>query len=161
MKWLLSAQAFALAHAGNGPPLRVLCLHGMMGNEEIMKLQTKKLRAMPLYYNLAPAIATGVILPDDAVGTEFLINLIESPGHVDFTAALPITDGALVVVDYIEGVCVQTETALRQALAQRIKPVFTINKLDRAYLELQLETEEMYQVRHPSQHRPRWRRARP
>jgi elongation factor 2 len=106
---------------------------------------TIKASSISLYFEMAAKDE----LPPGTTSPEFLINLIDSPGHVDFssevTAALRVTDGALVVVDCVEGVCVQTETVLRQALVERIKPVLFVNKVDRFLLELQLDKEDAYQ----------------
>ncbi|BAB60219.1 translation elongation factor EF-2 [Thermoplasma volcanium GSS1] len=80
-------------------------------------------------------------------GKEYLINLIDTPGHVDFggdvTRAMRAVDGVIVVVDSVEGVMPQTETVIRQALREYVKPVLFINKIDRLINELRLNSDEM------------------
>ena len=78
---------------------------------------------------------------------EYLINLLDTPGHVDFsgdvTRAMRAADGAIVLVDAVESIMPQTETVLRQALRELVKPTLFINKVDRLIRELKLTPEQM------------------
>lgn len=79
---------------------------------------------------------------------EYLINLIDSPGHIDFSSevstASRLCDGAVVLVDAVEGVCSQTVTVLRQTWTEKLKPLLVINKMDRLVTELKMTPNEAY-----------------
>ncbi|HIH99649.1 MAG: elongation factor EF-2 [Nitrosopumilus sp. BACL13 MAG-121220-bin23] len=80
-------------------------------------------------------------------GEEYVINMIDTPGHVDFSGrvirSLRAIDGAVVVCDAVEGIMTQTETVTRMALEERVRPVLFINKVDRLIKELRLTPEKM------------------
>lgn len=79
---------------------------------------------------------------------EYLINLIDSPGHIDFSSevstASRLCDGAVVLVDAVEGVCSQTVTVLRHTWTEKLKPLLVINKMDRLITELKMTPSEAY-----------------
>ena len=80
---------------------------------------------------------------------DYIINLIDTPGHVDFgghvTRSMRAVDGVVLVVDPVEGIMPQTETVLRQALKEKAKPVLFVNKTDRLLNELKLTPDQTFE----------------
>jgi ribosome assembly protein 1 len=85
---------------------------------------------------------------DEKKNKEMVIHLIDSPGHVDFSmevsSALQICDGALLIVDVVEGMCARTQSILREAYAQKLVPILVLNKMDRLCTDLGLNVNEAY-----------------
>ncbi|KAG7379146.1 Elongation factor-like GTPase 1 [Phytophthora pseudosyringae] len=110
--------------------------------EEQMRGITMKSSAISLVYRPEPVAAKEPEAP-------YLINLVDSPGHVDFSfdvsTAVRLCDGALVLIDAVEGVCAQTHAVIRQAWKEGIRPCLVINKVDRLIFELQFSPTETYQ----------------
>ncbi|KAI5862299.1 P-loop containing nucleoside triphosphate hydrolase protein [Durotheca rogersii] len=105
---------------------------------------TMESSAISLYFSMLRRTA-----PDaEPTPKEYLVNLIDSPGHIDFSSevstASRLCDGALVLVDAVEGVCSQTVTVLRQTWTEKLKPLLVINKMDRLVTELKMTPGEAY-----------------
>ncbi|KAI4260642.1 MAG: hypothetical protein LQ352_000204 [Teloschistes flavicans] len=112
--------------------------------DEQLRGITMESSAISLYFSMSRRAAA----EEDPVQRDFLINLIDSPGHVDFSSevstASRLCDGALVLVDAVEGVCSQTVTVLRQTWIEHLKPLLVINKIDRLITELKMSATEAY-----------------
>ena len=98
--------------------------------------------AISLYFSMLRRSATDSPPAEE----EYLINLIDSPGHIDFSSEVSVAsrlcDGAVVLVDAVEGVCSQTVTVLRQTWIEHLRPLLVINKIDRLITELKMSPEE-------------------
>uniref|UniRef100_A0A671FQA7 Elongation factor-like GTPase 1 n=2 Tax=Rhinolophus ferrumequinum TaxID=59479 RepID=A0A671FQA7_RHIFE len=139
-----------LAHVDHGKTTLADCL--ISSNGIISSRLAGKLRYMD---SREDEQVRGITMKSSAISLhyadgdeEYLINLIDSPGHVDFSSevstAVRICDGCIIVVDAVEGVCPQTQAVLRQAWLENIHPVLVINKVDRLIVELKFTPQEAY-----------------
>ncbi|PWW79517.1 P-loop containing nucleoside triphosphate hydrolase protein [Tuber magnatum] len=112
--------------------------------DEQLRGITMESSAISLYFRLMRREANEA----EFASHEYLINLIDSPGHIDFSSevstASRLCDGAVVLVDAVEGVCSQTVTVLRQTWVEHIRPILVINKIDRLVTEIKLSPHEAY-----------------
>ena len=94
--------------------------------------------------------SVGVSMLFNNDGKKYIMNMVDSPGHIDFsaevTAAVRVSDGVFVLLDPVDGVMAQTRTVLSQALTERVVPCLMINKVDKLFLSLQATPDEIYNI---------------
>jgi elongation factor 2 len=135
-----------IAHVDHGKSDSLLAASGIISPS--VAGQALALDSMKLEQNRQMTIrGANVTLFYENEGKEYVINMIDTPGHIDFTGrvtrALRAIDGVVVVSDSVEGIMTQTETVTRQALEERVRPVLYINKIDRLVKELRLDPPAM------------------
>lgn len=112
--------------------------------DEQLRGITMESSAISLYFSSVRRLAPN----EPPIQSEYLINLIDSPGHIDFSSevstASRLCDGSVVLVDAVEGVCSQTVTVLRQTWTEKLRPLLVINKIDRLITELKMSPDEAY-----------------
>ncbi|KPM07073.1 elongation factor Tu GTP-binding domain-containing protein 1-like protein [Sarcoptes scabiei] len=140
-----------LAHVDHGKTTLVDCL--LASNGIITDRMAGKLRYMD---SRPDEQQRGITMKSSSIALifkydsekKYLINVIDSPGHVDFfgevSTALRVCDGCIIVVDVIEGVCSQTRAVLQQAWLARVRPILVLNKIDRLFLQQKMTTLEIY-----------------
>ncbi|EMP29168.1 Elongation factor Tu GTP-binding domain-containing protein 1 [Chelonia mydas] len=139
-----------LAHVDHGKTTLADCLissNGIISNRLAGKLRYLDSREDEQIRGITMK-SSAISLHFEKGDQEYLINLIDSPGHVDFSSevstAVRLCDGCIIVLDAVEGVCPQTQAVLRQAWLENIRPVLVINKIDRLIVELKLTPQEAY-----------------
>ncbi|XP_075064001.1 elongation factor-like GTPase 1 [Mixophyes fleayi] len=139
-----------LAHVDHGKTTLADCLissNGIISNRLVGKLRYLDSREDEQIRGITMK-SSAISLQYRSDDEEYLINLIDSPGHVDFSSevstAVRLCDGCIIVVDAVEGVCPQTQAVLRQAWLENIRPVLVINKIDRLIVELKFSPQEAY-----------------
>lgn len=140
-----------LAHVDHGKTTladTLLASNGIISTRMSGKLRYMDSRADEQERGITMKSSAISLIHTTAESQQYLINLIDSPGHVDFSSevstAIRLCDGAAILIDVCEGICPQTHAVLRQASVENLKLILIFNKIDRLISELKMSPLEAY-----------------